>query len=201
MERQVQQRLVGAIVLVALGVIFIPMLFDQSDKQAWLSKTSQIPDEPNITVRDRLAEQEPIPEIVPPPALTETLPALQAELGVTAEDTVLATQNELQARLPAATATVAATIQKTPPKPVIKETKAAPRWWVQVGSFGKQANAQVLKDKLQQQQYKSAIAKLKGTTGIIYRVRVGPVTDRAKADNLLKQLQSKGYRGMVTNDE
>ena len=48
MEKALQHRLVGAIALVALGVIFIPVLLDGSGYKSRHEKTIKIPDKPSF---------------------------------------------------------------------------------------------------------------------------------------------------------
>lgn len=48
MEKVLQQRLVGAIALVALGVIFIPVLLDGSGYKSRHERTVEIPDKPSF---------------------------------------------------------------------------------------------------------------------------------------------------------
>ncbi|GAB4345189.1 MAG: hypothetical protein Kow006_02060 [Gammaproteobacteria bacterium] len=69
MEERIRQRLVGAVVLVALGVIFIPMLFD-TPNEGWLGEERPlIPPKPAEI--EELAKAPP-PEIdLPPPKPAE----------------------------------------------------------------------------------------------------------------------------------
>lgn len=62
-----KQRLIGAIILLALGVIFVPVLFDRSPIEP-VDQTSQIPAAPEIITID-VQEPEPVvtQELAPPP--------------------------------------------------------------------------------------------------------------------------------------
>lgn len=48
MDKQLKQRLVGAIVLVSLGIIFIPALLDGSGYKSRHSRSIEIPEEPKF---------------------------------------------------------------------------------------------------------------------------------------------------------
>jgi len=48
MDKQLQQRLVGAVVLVSLGVIFIPALLDGSGYRSRHERSIEIPKEPEF---------------------------------------------------------------------------------------------------------------------------------------------------------
>lgn len=61
METALQQRIVGAVVLVALGVIFIPALLDGSGYKSRHTRTIEIPAKPVIPPMDARAAPEPTP--------------------------------------------------------------------------------------------------------------------------------------------
>ncbi len=77
MERGLKERLVGAAVLVALAVVFIPMLLDDSSREAGPLTDSNIPERPagenGFSSRIIPTEPEPV-DVVPPqePAMPET---------------------------------------------------------------------------------------------------------------------------------
>ena len=60
MDKMLQQRIVGAIVLVALGVIFIPALLDGSGYKSRHQKTVEIPSKPTFPAADKQSVK-PIP--------------------------------------------------------------------------------------------------------------------------------------------
>jgi DedD protein len=63
-----KQRLVGALVLLALAVIFLPVLFDR-DPMAPVERTSQIPPAPEVvTVTINPPEEPEVMELAPEPA-------------------------------------------------------------------------------------------------------------------------------------
>lgn len=57
-------------------------------------------------------------------------------------------------------------------------------WALQVGSFGEENNAQVLRDKLRAKGYATYVDVLKTPTKSTYRVRIGPELDRGRLDKL-----------------
>ena len=97
---------------------------------------------------------------------------------------------------PKATATTA-----TAPKPAI--TPAAPAasgtgFAVQVGAFAKAADATALRDRLRAAGFSAFTEAVATDKGTLTRVRVGPVLNRAEADQLRAQLKSKsGVDGIV----
>ena len=161
MDERVRQRLVGATVLVALGVIFIPMLFD-SPNESWLGDDrSLIPPKP-LEIQE--LERVPVPEIridAPPSTTTATNPAPPDPAPVSEA-----------------------------PRPPAKDERLA-RWAVQVGSFSSKENAMRLRDSLRKQGFEAYTEALVENGKRSTRVRVGPVLDETRAERLKKALKVK----------
>jgi cell division protein FtsN len=67
---------------------------------------------------------------------------------------------------------------------------------VQLGSFASRANADRLAHQLKGQGFAASVSQ--GTSGRhLYRVRVGPVHDRAAATQLLSKLNAAGHSGSI----
>ena len=49
MNQLLKQRLVGAVVLVSLAVIFIPIILEGPDEEEWSPRTQGMPEPPQIT--------------------------------------------------------------------------------------------------------------------------------------------------------
>lgn len=76
--------------------------------------------------------------------------------------------------------------------------------FVQLGSFGSEANARNLLNDLQQNDEKPLIiSRIDTGEGVFYRVRLGPLLDISEADSVQKRLQRKGYEDtrIVIGDE
>lgn len=186
-KQQLKKRMVGAIVLVALGIIFIPMILsgDHDSGSIW---GTNIPEKPMPL--QQLA-QRPVPETpVPPPPPAETRDLVD---HTTPPDTPLT-----PAEQPAIT-----NVQSKPAEaePTVQtaatvKTEQARAWVVQVGSFGQQVNAIALRDKLRKRKYTAFVESIKSTNTTTYRVRAGPYTLRSEAEaqqvSLAKQLNVKG---------
>jgi DedD protein len=185
-----KQRLVGAVVLVSLAVIFIPMLLDGGDKSGMPTFGSNIPEKPDVTFEPLDIPLEPVTSIPEEkPLLVEKVPPESKTSAKPVEKT------------PAAKPT-AVTQEKAPePKPLVKkspapvpESKPKPAqetiaWVVQVGSFSSADNAMRLRDKLRAKGYKAYVEKLKAGEGTVYRVRIGPELKREDAESKLDALQ------------
>lgn len=182
-KTQLKKRIVGAIVLVALAVIFIPMILTGSGDNGpiW---GSNIPDKPRVL--EQLAER-PMADMPPAPPAPETTRDLVDQ----------------PAARPATPAPVIPAVPETAqtPKPEavpVPESKpaAAPAWAVQLGSFSQQANALALRDKLRKKKYTAFVESITTGQTTSYRVRVGPYVRRADAEaqvaSISRELKIKG---------
>lgn len=77
-----------------------------------------------------------------------------------------------------------------PVKPA-STTDVPSAWIVQVGSFSSKNNAEALRSKLKKQKLSAFILEVSDTAGLRYKVRVGPETDRTRAEKLRKRLQTE----------
>lgn len=64
------------------------------------------------------------------------------------------------------------------------------RWAVQVGSFSKEATAERLAKQLRDQGRSAFVMPVKSGGATLYRVRIGPMKDRASAESTLRDVKS-----------
>lgn len=219
MDNLVKQRVIGAVVLVALAVIFVPMLLEQPEDELG-PVGSNLPDKPDQIVRDRVE-----PLILPEPP-EESEPA-QVVLDAPAADTAApgeaAPVPDPQAP-PAASAPVepapapTPAVPTTPAEPVAPPAAATPApapapavqpqttpakplsgWVVQLASLASKDNALALQERLRGLGYTAFVEEVKTAQGVLFRVRVGPELERANAENLRDRLdQQVQLKGIVT---
>ncbi|UUD64942.1 SPOR domain-containing protein [Pseudomonas seleniipraecipitans] len=187
-----KQRIVGALVLVALAVIFLPMLLSRPDELRHV-----VVDAPTIPAKPVVPEIEMQPVIVPDPQELPQEPvpgdsnaADQAQAQAPVEQSI--------AELPAPEAPAAtAAPQPTPSKPaeVAPPPQKAPAerldvnslpvsWSVQLASLSSRPGAETLQKTLRAQGYNAYIRSVDGMN----RVFVGPLIERVEADRLRDQL-------------
>lgn len=191
MDPALKQRLVGATVLVALGVIFIPMLLERGSDDARLSVQMEIPPQPEIKFKDpQPLDNKPISK---PQPLKEAVQAAQAQKQAEQAKPKAPTKKPPAKEKPV-------TAAKVKPKATAAKPKATSgkQWIVQVGSFSRKVNAQVLSDKLKALGFSAFVESAKANTGPVYRVRIGPLANREAATKMVKQLDRKGgYKGII----
>ncbi|MFO7594464.1 MAG: SPOR domain-containing protein [Pseudomonadota bacterium] len=184
-----KQRLVGAVILVSLAVIFIPMLLDGEQEGGIPMFGSNVPDNPDYRFEPLEIPLEPVkpipeekPRLIDKPEPSESQSATEEEAAKEPEPTPARPVED-------------ETPQETPAPAVVEaapQTDEAPVGWVvQVGSFSKSQNALSLRDKLREQGFSAFVEKLKVDQKITYRVRIGPELKRSDAEALLDRLQSE----------
>jgi DedD protein len=201
MEDRLKQRLVGASVLVALAVIFVPMLLDTSREpapQPQLTPLLEHAPSPRVVTG---AERDLVPYPVPPAIGVEVARPDTLPLPVPETVPILP---ELEAPAPQAsrpaeggTATSRAAPEPVAPAapPLREAAPPAGAWLVQLGSFTREDNAQALHERLRAEGHASFVER----AGEHYRVRVGPTPDRQAAERLRDRLEKEvQLKGMVT---
>ncbi|MGF6109343.1 SPOR domain-containing protein [Pseudomonas frederiksbergensis] len=208
LDKAYKQRMVGALVLVALAVIFLPMLFSRQDEQRQI--TVQAPAAPQAPSMPQVQVE---PVVVPEP---QTLP----QEPVPSDDEIADQQAPTMPIAPAApVASTPAPAPKPvtpPPAPVAKPAPAQPiaaapakpdttqsrvdanglsvSWSVQLASLSSRASAESLQKSLRSQGYNAYIRTADGKN----RVFVGPLIERAEADRLRDLLsRQQNLKGFV----
>jgi DedD protein len=75
-----------------------------------------------------------------------------------------------------------------------KSSAAAGKWWVQLGSFESLAKAQALVQRLRDTGFSMDVSRTRKDGKDLYRVRAGPVADRAAARALQTRLVAAGQK-------
>jgi len=183
MDQAHKQRLVGAIVLTALGLILIPTLLDFSRDQPNLLSESEIPEAPDVMKMEVLPLDVWSERI--DPGIDSTNRIVESPAPVKKPTEAPAPVIEKQAATPV--------LEKKPEKVVSKPPVpgGASAWVVQLASFSDEAKAFKLRDSLRKAGQPVFVERHRADSGIIYRVKVGPVLLRSEADSLKKQLASE----------
>jgi DedD protein len=226
MERKLQERMVGAGVLVLALVILGPLVLDGGSREpvepdavpgqradelrshtfrigepagampAVQSPSMAPPAQPDVTPGAAAASPAATAESEPPPAPARPSTAQSAEV------------------LPSPAPPSAAPPGPAPPPPPVtrSETRATPppaassearpaaangAWLVQVGTFGQKDNADRLAGSLKRQGFAAFISPTTRAGKTLYRVRVGPTGSREDATAVAGRLAAAGQAGQV----
>jgi DedD protein len=211
LDKAYKQRMVGALVLVALAVIFLPMLFSRQDEQRQVTVDApaapQAPAVPPVQVEPvavpepQALPQEPVPsdeelaqEPAAPSAPIASAPTAPAP-AVPSKPAVAPTP------VPAAPAVKPAPTQPitAAPKPDTTQSRVdanglSVSWSVQLASLTSRESAEKLQKNLRSQGYNAYIRSADGKN----RVFVGPLIERAEADRLRDLLnRQQNLKGFV----
>lgn len=195
MDNLVKQRVVGAVVLVALAVIFIPILLEGPDEDTG-PRSLDLPRPLEEMREGRIEPMEPVLVVPPEPVTTVVI----GEDGQAAETPVPATEEAsppVVAETPAVPEAVperdTTPVPEAEPAPAAPAREAAPApvtsgWVVQVGAFGQEANAIALRDRLRKADYNAFVERVVVDAKPVFRVRVGPYAERNAAEAQLSGL-------------
>ena len=199
MRRRAKHRLIGASVLVLVGVIGFPLLFDTQPRPISVDIPIEIPDRNKVkplpplpqapVAQGRVTPAEPpvaaapAPAPVAPPAKAASAPA-PADKVAKAEP---APEKKPEPKAEARTAGDAAKAQ------ALLEGKsvdaAGTRYVVQVGAFAEKDKAKLAQQKLERAGLKNYTNVAETKDGTRIRVRAGPFASRAEADNAAEKIK------------
>lgn len=214
LDKAYKQRMVGALVLIAIAVIFLPMLFSRQDEarrvQVDAPAAPQAPAPTQLKVEPvSVPEQQPLPQ-EPVPSDEELTQPVQPARPAQPVQQRTSQQPPAMPIAPAPSKPVAAApkpVQTAPAKPAPAPTPAPVQtavasaaetnrvdanglsvtWSVQLASLSNRANADNLQKTLRTQGYNAYIRTSDG----VNRVFVGPVIERAEADRLRDTLEKQ----------
>jgi DedD protein len=215
-----RQRLVGAVVLVAAGVIGFPLLFETQPRPLPVDTPIEIARKDGSAPSAQRTSPAPRPTtpVVPPSVVTET----PADAG---REVVAAASAPTPTPAPTPAASVAAPAPKPPepkpePKPAAPKPEAKPadsaraqallegkegkpaataegRFVVQVGAFAEVTAAREARQKVEKLGLKTYTQVVETSGGKRIRVRVGPFASRGEADKAADKIKSAGLPSAV----
>ncbi|WDG79246.1 SPOR domain-containing protein [Pseudomonas chlororaphis] len=205
-----KQRMVGALVLVALAVIFLPMLFSREDEQRHVNvEAPAVPQAPAVTqvqVEPVVVPepQEPVPtdeevakQVAPSMPIAPSAPVAPAPAPVSPP--VAASKPVAPPPAPTPKPAPAQPIAAAPAKPDATPSRVdanglSVSWSVQLASLSSRESAENLQKTLRSQGYNAYIRSADGKN----RVFVGPLIERAEADRLRDLLsRQQNLKGFV----
>ncbi|WP_214510512.1 SPOR domain-containing protein [Pseudomonas brassicacearum] len=212
LDKAYKQRMVGALVLVALAVIFLPMLFSRQDEQRQVTvdapaapQAPSVPPvqvEPVVVPEPQALPQEPVPsdeELAEQPAVPSTpiapAPATPAPAAPSKPTVAPVPVPATPAIKPAPSQPITA----APTKPDTTQSRVdanglSVSWSVQLASLTSRESAENLQKTLRSQGYNAYIRSADGKN----RVFVGPLIERAEADRLRDLLgRQQNLKGFV----
>lgn len=207
-----KQRIVGALVLVSLAVIFVPMMFDEphSERQ---TTTIEIPEEPPFPEVEMPDEA---PQEAPQYRIEESQQDAKASPAAESTDTGVETEAQTQpAPEPKPEQSQPAAEPEPEPEPAPEQTQPAANeeassaeftrslegaWVVQLGSFGSEENATRLQQKAREKGYSTHLQEITRGDAQLTRVFSGPFAEKAEAEKAKQALDKAfGLNSLVTS--
>lgn len=196
MQTKLKQRLLGAVILVALAVVFVPMLLTGPVERPGVTETPlAIPPEPDVQggplpepgdlaprAEDQemtLSTPEPVPQ-APAPGVAAPQPEPVEAPSAPAPGTPAEPASEAPTEAPAVAVDEPVERQDVPAE--------LASWAVQVHSLTQRDRAEAARDALIAQGYRAYVDVAEANGRTYYRVRVGPVIKREEAEALKQKL-------------
>jgi len=177
MDQSLKHRLTGAIILVSVAVIFIPVILEGPDNE-WAPLSHSIPEAPQMDFKAHLDVPAPIPAPDKPVAVQK--PAEPEKTAVPVPESKP---------------------EPEPAKQAQPATESLSGWYVQVGSFSQELNASGLGKRLELSGYETRLQKATTKTGYAWRVMVGTGKTRGAAEKLRDRLaKDHQLKGIVINN-
>lgn len=196
MRRRARHRLMGASVLVLVGVIGFPLVFDTQPRPVASDIRIDIPDRNKVAERAAQA---------PSAAPLQTASALDpkeelVDKKAAAKDAGAAPASAVTPAQPEPTATASATANNHAPAADKDKDKAdAPRFVVQVGAYGDEAKVREVRSKLEKAGLKTYTQVAETKEGKRVRVRLGPFASRDEADKAVAKLKHLNFQAQILN--
>src|SRR5258705_8208278 len=188
LKRRARRRLVGAIALVVLIVVVLPVILDQQPR----------PVPQTLTVKFPGREGGPLKPGVPPPLQSPAAPQKGESTRAAKEPPSKATQTEAEPRPRAAKKENARSADKERANTQVAEARRAQAllndegFVVPLGAFTNPDNAKQVQDRAASAGIKSYTESVKGQQGEQTRVRAGPFASRDAAEKARDRLKSLG---------
>lgn len=216
MEERVKKRLVGAVVLVALAVIFVPFFLEKQGEQpqSAVDLQERIPPQPPQTFRNGLVPDEKsateqilelerdnsefniserleLQEYVPPAEIVDEPAAV--ETGGNARESEELSSPPVASSRPEKSG-------KPQQAAAAQQPASSTGWIIQAGSFGQKANADRLQRNISNSGASAYIEEVDVQGKTLYRVRLGPFPSKSSAQQQLEVVEKRfDLKGRVIN--
>lgn len=200
MKDVVKQRLVGALILVALGVIFWPIIFVDPDAEIDMQEL-QVPPRPDVDARPLPAPAMPVddefgnlPEQSTAPDAPTAEEPLPTDSDTVPEPAAETTPEETPPAIPAPGET-----RDTPMAEPELDAQGVPVvWTLQLVTLSDGIKAEALRQQLLEEGHKAYVRAVTVEGKHLYRVHIGPKGERAQLEALQSELDKRlGVKSMI----
>jgi DedD protein len=204
-----RRRLIGAVVLLAIGVIGFPMLFETQPRPLPGDIPIELPRREGQPAPSSLLPREPpappdLPRAAdPPPAAVTSASAVLAEAPAPAPPPALPAERRGGDNPPASPPAVSAQAKAAAARPASADAASAAgeakatRFVVQVGAYTDAGTLRDVRAKVEKLGLKTYTQSIETDAGKRTRVRVGPFATRQEAEGASGKLKAAGLPGNV----
>lgn len=220
MDRALKERIIGAVVLVAIIVLVVPVFLDgPAPEPGMISEPVLLPGQsrepgarktvvlerdrdqplPDAPAREPAHPVEAAAERDAPASKPQAEPVEQAAAPPAEEPDTSGRAAVAENEKPAPPRDDEPPATSEDPKPAAESAteSATGMWAVQLGSFSNKANADRLAASLREEGYAAFLSQHRSASGELHRVRIGPQKDRASAEAVAARLDAEGLKGQV----
>lgn len=209
LRRRARRRLIGAALLVLVGVVVLPLFFDTAPRPVAVDIPIDIPSKekaPPLPVAGKPVASGKLASASVPAAAPKVESNLAVEPAVTASAEKPAVVGVERAPEPAAEPPAPREVEKPAPVAAEKAAATAPaktptpavmRYVVQVGAYSEAASAREARQRVERLGLKTYTQVVETAAGARTRVRVGPFDDRADADRTASRIKQAGLPAAV----
>jgi len=207
-DSQFKQRLTGAVILVLLAVLLVPeLLTGPKSRPSGPTSSATMPAQGDgAPLRSYDIDLSDTPQAAPPAVPSEPEAPAARESAATSSDRAPSADDATPrpaarpARPAVADTPPARRVEPADTTPVDSIPAVAMRGFaVQVGSFASRASADRLATDLGRRRFDAFVSPVRSSGRQLFRVRVGPVADRAAAQALAARLKAAGHQGSVVS--
>lgn len=183
MDDGLKQRIIGAFVLLAIAVIFVPVFFDRERIEP-VDRETLIPPAPSI-------EPVVIDRPVPPDNNIEPAKPVEEMFVPVVEATPVSDEKPVPEEKPLPEEKLPVPAKDSVPDVTVTD-KGVPQGWVlQIASYQSAERAVKMRDELINDGYKAYLREVRANGGKMSRVYVGPKLDRDKLEREKAELDKK----------
>jgi len=186
--QRLRQRLWGATIIIALAVIFLPLLLDGSGSESQFRRVERLREEPPRVINvDGTRETVAVPSADDANQGSWWERTKQRFLEKPPQENTVERQSDEANRLESGADKAVTDEILNDGEAVLNPQNADIRAWVvQAGGFGDEANANAVRDRLRRAGYPSFVTL--SNDGTVFRVRVGPMIDKNQASTVQKNV-------------
>lgn len=171
-------------------------VFDGDEEAVMESPRPQV----QITSKETAVTHPPAKVVEAEPAEEEDVVVQKAPVETSVKPVVKPKPLQPLSDVPAKSA--APSIVEPTAKPSVAAAESATtRWYLNAGTFSQKANATTLQETLVKQGFAASIKEVVSQKGTVYKVRVGPMLDKAKAQAIKSKLAQINVNSFVSGDE